>query len=473
MSVFFGIAAQFAPIPENWRWSITVIAGVGFVVSFVGWCLSYYTKQLKVTLVPWWGAPQVATIVNRNPDYPAHVKRSTLYGIRWFARERLYEASKFRQCPPAPFTIEANRQIEQAYGGYIPFEQFRFLQVEIELENKKTFVSRKVRSPSSPVEKSRQNIIPEPEAAPADDETPASTAFEIGAVTTSDLQNLTERGYDAQGKPSWRLDCEIKIHNLNLTQGVNDVRFRLLNITPPMPASPRHHPRTQDTTLRRVRYGFTDLSPGEALLGDETAHVRIFNATRHVEGRDTVVHVNFYGEWPDNLGTAFAPEAEHLITVEVTGSGVRRREATFRMLFSAASTDPVLTIVDETESPGELTQAEAEAAFLSCVRKIRKEIPPLKALQEVDSHRFFKTTKDLVEFGNNVKLHTGVNPCEELPVPQENWLAFLRFSDGFDLSTNEGMDAACRNTLALPHRVEEMKAKKLPRNGVPLSRESQ
>lgn len=459
-SVFFGIVVQLAPTPDNWRLPLTMIAGVGLLTSCAGWAVSYFRGSiLKIVLERRWGSPVIANVINRDLDHPAHVKRSTLYGIvRGRFRERLYEAGKFKTCPPAPFTIDPGRQVQQAYGGYISFETFKYLQAELELENGQRFRSGKIKAPT-PTRQGRSYEMLQEE--PAAIEQPA---FEIAALATPDLQNITERGFDIQKKPAWCLDCEVTIHNLNPTQGVDDVRLRILSITPPMPASPQHHPRMQDTTLRRVSYEFADIPSGKALLGDQTGHVRLFNVTRHIQlsnGGKTVVHVTLYGEWPDNLEATFAPESEHLMTVEVTGSGVKKQEAKFRLLFSADSATPVFAIGNGKELL-EISQNAAEAEFFACLRKIRSGVPQLKALQEVDPFKFFKTTADLVEFGNNIKVHTGGNPCEELPVPQDNWLSFLRFSVGHDLSTNEGMEAALKDTLELPHRVEGLKVPEIP-----------
>lgn len=326
----------------------------------VWWYLNWRDKEgLWVSLQPKWGAPQFATIINNDRDYPAHIKRSTLYGIRRDrTRERLYDASKFQQCPPAPLTVEPERQMQQAFGGYIPFNAFSRLQVEIELENGKIIVSRKVRPPAAPQDNVKSQSSPasftgegsKPEAEPPPPRPPpfdANNAFAIGALTTSNLKNLTEVGQDMEGKAAWSLDCEITIHNLHLTRPIDDVTFRILDITPPIKASPLHHPRTQDTTLRRVTFPFTDIAPGRALLGDQTGHVRIFNAVKHVLFSQgiTTARVKFYGAWPDGLATEFAPEVEHLLTVEVAGNAVKRQEAQFRLLFSTDTAEPVVSIV--------------------------------------------------------------------------------------------------------------------------------
>lgn len=154
-----------------------------------------------------------------------------------------------------------------------------------------------------------------------------------------------EQGHDMQGKAAWSSDCEISIRNRHLTQGLDDVALRIVNITPPMTASPSHHPRTQDTTLRQVKFSFTDIPPGKPLPGNTTGHIRIFNASRGpMIGGIRKVIIRFFGTWPTNLGTEFATNTEHRLTVEVTGSGVGRKEAQFTLAFSQETDKPVFDI---------------------------------------------------------------------------------------------------------------------------------
>lgn len=169
-----------------------------------------------------------------------------------------------------------------------------------------------------------------------------NNAFEIDALAVSDLQNRTEQGADLLGTPGWCLDCVISVHNLHPTQGLGDVTFRIIGLTPPMVAEPAHHPRTQDTTLRRVQFGFTDLPARNALAGDQTGHIRIFQAVKHLlfseaikepPGKTTKTVLVFDGVWPNSLDKEFAPSGEYLLAVELTGSGVGRKEEHFALSF--------------------------------------------------------------------------------------------------------------------------------------------
>lgn len=37
VSFFVGAGIQFTPIPDSWRWAVTAICAVGFVISIIGW----------------------------------------------------------------------------------------------------------------------------------------------------------------------------------------------------------------------------------------------------------------------------------------------------------------------------------------------------------------------------------------------------------------------------------------------------
>lgn len=200
-----------------------------------------------------------------------------------------------------------------------------------------------------------------------DDAQPPSTpdkfdvnnAFEVDAEAFSDLQNQTEQGADLGGKPGWCMDCVISIHNRHPTQGLGDVTLRIIHIAPPMMAAPSHHPRTQDAMLRRVKFGFTDLPSPNALAGDQTGHIRLFQANKQImfseaikkpPGKSTFAILHFDGVWPEGVKTIFAPTGEYLLTVEVAGSGVGRKEEHFALSFPVEVNKPVFWIrkVDQT-----------------------------------------------------------------------------------------------------------------------------
>jgi hypothetical protein len=174
-----------------------------------------------------------------------------------------------------------------------------------------------------------------------------NNAFEIDALAVPNLQNRTERG-----KPGWSLDCEVSVHNLHPTQGFDDVRLRILSITPSMIAIPSHHPKTQDTVLRRVQFAFTDIPTGRALFGDQTAHINLFRAEKYVQFSGTTVLLTFNGAWPDNLNNAFSPEGQYLMTVEVTARGVRTKTAQFAIAFSTEGDEPVFAVRKDGGSNG-------------------------------------------------------------------------------------------------------------------------
>ena len=40
VSVFLAIAIQFIPVPDTWRWGITILAAIGLVIFVIGWLVS-------------------------------------------------------------------------------------------------------------------------------------------------------------------------------------------------------------------------------------------------------------------------------------------------------------------------------------------------------------------------------------------------------------------------------------------------
>ena len=74
-------------------------------------------------------------------------------------------------------------------------------------------------------------------------------------------------------------------------------------------------------------------------------------AIKDPPGKLTEVFLVFDGVWPDNLKREFAPVGEYLITVEVAGSGVGRKEETFRFLFSPELDEPVFTVEKLSDVP--------------------------------------------------------------------------------------------------------------------------
>lgn len=149
------------------------------------------------------------------------------------------------------------------------------------------------------------------------------------------------------------------------------------------------------------------------------------------EGK-TVVRVNFFGSWPDNLGTEFAPEEEHALTVEVTGSGVKRHEAKFRLLFSSDLKQPVLRIVPIDLPPLTASRLAAiEKLVDETVHLIRNDKIQftLYALQKagagnLQSEPEFLVARDAIIQRNHV------DPIKNLDLPHGvTWLSIIRFAN--------------------------------------------
>jgi hypothetical protein len=49
LSFFIGVAVQFSPIPDSWRWGITIAAGVGIAISIIGYFLTRDEKTSATT----------------------------------------------------------------------------------------------------------------------------------------------------------------------------------------------------------------------------------------------------------------------------------------------------------------------------------------------------------------------------------------------------------------------------------------
>jgi hypothetical protein len=287
--------------------------------------------------------------------------------------------------------------------------------------------------------------------APRDDE---NSAFEIDAQAVSNLQNRTEMGNDLRGTPGWSLDCAISVHNLHPTQGFNDVRLRILSITPPMTAMPSHHPKTQDAVVRCVQFGFNDIPAGKALAGDQTGHVILFRAEKYIQFSGRIVFLTFNGAWPDNAKTAFAPEGQYLMTVEVTGSGVRAKTEQFEITFCAEGDGPVFTIRKGGASSGRppvLTEEHRHQAWEKDqeARGISVHLPRKREQCLMDAAQLLKSPSEVLWSFNAIcranidQLDTNddvVWVCDELAargydhpffglddnVPKKDWREFVR-----------------------------------------------
>ncbi|MEY2563754.1 MAG: hypothetical protein QOH88_1947 [Verrucomicrobiota bacterium] len=258
-----------------------------------------------------------------------------------------------------------------------------------------------------------------------------NNAFAIEALVVSDLQNRTERGFDKEGKPAWSLDCEVSIRNLHPIQGISDVTLRVLSVSPSMMALPSHEARTQDTTLRRVHFSFTDIPLGKPLLGDQTGHVRIFGAARRIlfSESKTAVGVKFYGKWPEGLKTEFTPEAQHLLTVEVTASGVKKQEAHFHLGFSAELKDPVLTVI-KLQNIADFAIRKRQSIYETVAAKLANtpavQFAGLKCLQDARADTL-EQNDELLWVCDNLVRDGYEHPFHYMDVvPQKGWLTFLR-----------------------------------------------
>ena len=276
--------------------------------------------------------------------------------------------------------------------------------------------------------------------------------LEIEAIATPDLQNPTQRGFDSDNRPPWSLDLQIAVRNRHLTESIDDVTVRILDISPVMVAYPRHKPRTQDATLRRIQFQFDDIALGKPLLGGQAGHVRILHATKFMkfmeilEGvpSNTEVHVSFLGKWPDSIEkTEFiAAEIEYVLTVEVAGRGVQCQSAQFVLRFSSERRDPVMRIEKIEPAPTSIKndQAIAREECLDCATKVLKKygkaVESFYAICACDISKL-RNNEDVIWVCDQLKLHHHEHPFElvESYVPRHDWLDFIKWAGRMPFQT--------------------------------------
>ena len=101
-------------------------------------------------------------------------------------------------------------------------------------------------------------------------------------------------------------------------------------------------------------------------------------------------------------------QTEHILTVEVSGSGAGATEAQFRAKFSTDKEESVLVLTKLT-GLNEAEQAEfdkGQEMFLAIVDKIVSGIKPIRALQQANAHELetndmlLQMRSDLIKFGH-------------------------------------------------------------------------
>ena len=167
--------------------------------------------------------------------------------------------------------------------------------------------------------------------------------FQIEALPPiPDVLNLTQHTWHEGAKIMFTGDAVLGVTNRLLAQGIDLVSFRLLSISPPMKAVKAHKPSTLDAALKRI--DFSEDIPATLVAG-KTNDVRLFKATRPFSANSLKdISIEFYGKWPEGYYSVFTPSERHELTVEVTGKGVSREEATFQLRFSYKETEPVFSI---------------------------------------------------------------------------------------------------------------------------------
>ena len=167
--------------------------------------------------------------------------------------------------------------------------------------------------------------------------------FQIEALPpVPDVLNLTQHTWHEGAKIMFTGDAVLGVTNRLTAQGIDLVSFRLLSISPPMKAVKAHKPSTLDAALKRI--DFSEDIPATLVAG-KTNDVRLFKATRPFSVNSLKdISIEFYGKWPEGYYSVFTPSERHELTVEVTGKGVGREEATFELRFSCKKHESVFSI---------------------------------------------------------------------------------------------------------------------------------
>jgi hypothetical protein len=252
--------------------------------------------------------------------------------------------------------------------------------------------------------------------------------------------NRTQEGQDVV----FDGNCLVGLHNPNPTQGIGATIFTLLGVAPPLRSAHEVGPRVDDESLRQVQFPIPG-TQNSVLQGGQRRPVNLFTATRPpcIQATLKNIVVRFNGEWRSDAKNEFTPtQAEHILTMEVSGSGTGATEVQLRVLFSTDQEEQVFSV---TKLSG-LTDAEqveadnGKAMFLAVVDKIVAGVKPLRALQEANAHEL--TMNDmLIQFCHDLVKFGHPHPFASLKgiIPQHKWLGFLLAArhQGLNLSNEQ------------------------------------
>lgn len=337
--------------PLIWKWAAWLMGTPWLPLAIVAACLLIWgylewrariASELLIELTPRWSTPIFATIINRERDYPAHVKRSTLYGLkkRWGKRQRLHDASKFKTslktCRKPPYTIDPDKRVEQAYGGYIPFEDFKFLQAEIELENGKIFVSKNAKSPKPPHDNQKRTESAPLESELIKEETKPKFKMESGPnLSDSFSLNKWASGPVRFLHPAVWLDS-------GTVQNCRGSLTRIADIS------------GNQIWAGQEQLTFSSSKPRGDLTKTIDAGIRYFLDVIAIETNGYVIHVcnedREWRRWPD-LRHIFPAPGSYLVTVAIGGDGVSAETFVLRFDWSGNWQTSFLLSQDQITTP--------------------------------------------------------------------------------------------------------------------------
>jgi hypothetical protein len=351
------VSAAVTIFTSQWFALCIFVLGV-FALALIQWGIPEWIKKpapITIILSPRWGYPTFATVINNDRDYPAHVKRSTLYGIKKRGhKEGLYEASKIGPALEAPFTIDPQRRVEQAYGGYISFETFKFLQAEIELENGKLFLSKKVKSPTPPGDKTKLPIS-----------VPQESELRLHIECDSSVEGcVAEARWTINGKPLRVNFFRIAVNVVGQDQSVRNCTGFLRRIekngktkwggnNAQLTFAQAEEP---DTFSKVIRHSVAEYLDVLAV----TSGNQIFPGTKPISG---------IRGWPfvPGMGEIFSEPGDYLLTVVITGDGVPPITALLKFTWTQDWQTAALTLIPQSAGQAQ-RQENSLAARNKCDR---------------------------------------------------------------------------------------------------------
>lgn len=242
-------------------------------------------------------------------------------------------------------------------------------------------------------------------------------------------------------------NCLIGVHNPNRTQGVGEATFTLLSISPPFENKRTLGQKLDDEFVKRIPFPIPGIQ-NNILQGNQRRSINLFTATRPplIEATLEDIVIRFHSWTTEKrVPEQFSPtQNEHILTVEVSGSGAGTTEVQFRATFSTDQEESVLVLTKLTG----LSEAEqsdfdkGNAMFLAIADKIVSGVKPIRALQQANAHEL-KTNDMLLQMRNDLIRFNHGDPFAPFIgiIPKFKWLGLLKSAryEGIDLGDEQAV----------------------------------